>query len=129
MGKERILIEEQKRELAALEAELAAGGLTAERLRAGATRLAAGTGRVIQDLLYLQTNRSSPASQVIGMLLIEEGETSEGALDADQWPSQTVLEAMRDGWRVVSFPNMALVALNHDDVHGLEFEFILERWR
>ena len=66
MGKERILIEEQKRELAALEAELAAGSLTAERLRAGATRLAAGTGRAIQDLLYLQTNRSSPASQVRG---------------------------------------------------------------
>ena len=86
MGKERILIEEQKRELAALEAELAASGLTAERLRAGATRLAAGTGRVIQDLLYLQTNRSSPASQVIGMLLIEDGVTSEGGLDADQWP-------------------------------------------
>ena len=123
------LTNRQEKELNELEGELAAGTLTAVRMREAVGRIASVHGPGTQDLLYLQTARSSPASQVVGMLLVADGVLSEGALDADEWPYQTVVEAMREGWRVVSFPNMALMALNHDDAHGLEFEFILERWR
>jgi len=63
------------------------------------------------------------------MTLMEGGEQKPVPENADDWPYQSAVEAMRDGWRVISFPNMALMALNHDDAHGLEFEFILERWR
>ena len=39
----------------------------------------------------------------------------------------TVIDAIRDGWRVISFPNMAL-SLDENRTYGLGFEFILERW-
>ena len=48
--------------------------------------------------------------------------------DPDDWTYQSALDAINDGWRVISFPNMALLALSADDPHGLGFEFILEKW-
>ena len=111
-----------------LESELKAGSLSPDRLRQGLEEIAGGGTARTQDLLYLQTARSSPSSQVIGMMSLVDGEPTEGALDADEWPYQTVVDAMKDGWRVVSFPNMALLAMNAADAHGLEFEFVLERW-
>jgi hypothetical protein len=112
-----------------LEAELEAGTLTKERLRQGLDAVAHQNGHPRQDLLYLQAPNTSPHSQVVGMMLIEGGERSEGGLDPEEWPYQTVLDAVKDGWRIISFPNMALLAMDHDDSHGLGFEFILERWR
>ena len=128
------LTTDQEREVTTLEQGLEAGTLTAETLRQTIVRIvatdsASATSQRRQDLLYLQTARSNPHAQVIGMMMIADGTASEGALDADDWPYQSVVEAIVDGWRVISFPNMALMALNHDDAHGLEFEFILERWR
>ena len=117
----------QEQIAADLEKALAAGTLTTDALRRGIREITDRPDKTVQDLLYLQTERSSPYSKVIGMMMIENGQRHEGALDADEWPYQTVLEAMEDGWRVISFPNLALMALNHDDSHGLEFEFILER--
>ena len=117
----------QEQIAADLEKALAAGTLTTDALRRGIREITGRSDKAMQDLLYLQTERSSPYSKVIGMMMIENGQRHEGALDADEWPYQTVLEAMEDGWRVISFPNLALMALNHDDSHGLEFEFILER--
>jgi len=107
--------------------QLEQGTLTGQQLRDSFEALAGNSDGKRQDLLYLQTERSSPCSKVIGMMMIENGQRHDGAADADEWPYQTVLEAMADGWRVVSFPNLALMALNHNDSHGLEFEFILER--
>lgn len=86
-------------------------------------------GQRRQDVLYLQTQSTSPGSTVVGMLLIEDGVLSEGPLDPDDWPYQTVVEAIRDGWRIISFPNMALLTVDEKEFYGLGFEFILERWR
>ena len=80
-----------------------------------------------QDLLYLQTNSSSPTAPVIGMRIIENGESSDGPADPDHWPYQSVLEATRDGWRVIKFPEMALM-LDESRQYGLGCEFILERY-
>ena len=46
----------------------------------------------------------------------------------DSWPYQNVLEAMSDGWRVIQFPNLALVP-NENRPTGLGCEFILEKLR
>ena len=62
------------------------------------------------------------------MTLVQNGEMIAPPADADAWPYQNVLDAINDGWRVVSFPNMALLALSADDPQGLGFEFILEKW-
>ena len=121
---------ENQRQIAAdLESELATGALTAARLRQGIADIVQSSSNSRQDLLYLQAANTSPHSQVIGMMLIQDGVRSEGSLNAEEWPYQTVLDAVQDGWRIISFPNMALLAMNHDDSHGLGFEFILEKWR
>ena len=79
-----------------------------------------------QDVLYLQANSSSPASPVMGMRIIEDGEISDGPDDPDEWPYQTVLDAVRAGWRIIKFPELALL-LDESRTFGLGFEFILER--
>ena len=61
------------------------------------------------------------------MTLVQNGEMIAPPTDADAWPYQNVLDAINHGWRVVSFPNMALLALSADDPHVLGFEFILEK--
>ena len=63
------------------------------------------------------------------MLLIEDGELREGPPNPEDWPYQTVLDAVREGWRIISFPNMALLAVDEKEFYGLGAEFILERWR
>ncbi len=79
-----------------------------------------------QDILYLQAASTSLTSQVHGMLLMQDGEISEEVPDAGDWPYQTVLEAVRDGWRIIQFPNLALL-LDEKKTYGLGCEFILER--
>lgn len=80
-----------------------------------------------QDLLYLQAIKTSITSSVIGMRIVENGEISDGPEDPKDWPYQTVLEALRDGWRVIKFPELALL-LDEKKTYGLGCEFILEKW-
>jgi hypothetical protein len=79
-----------------------------------------------QDVLYLQAGTSSPNSPVLAMRIIEDGEISDGP-DPDDWPYQTVLEAVRDGWRIVKFPDVDQV-VDEKRTYGLGYEFILERY-
>lgn len=79
-----------------------------------------------QDLLYLQAANTGLNSAVNGMATVIDGEWSDGPPDPKDWPYRTVLEAIRDGWRVLQFPNMALL-LDESRTYGLGAEFILER--
>jgi hypothetical protein len=81
-----------------------------------------------QDLLYLQAGGTSLASGVHGMLLVQDGQISEGPSDANDWPYKTVLDAIQDGWRVIKFPELALL-MDESRTYGLGCEFILEKWR
>ncbi len=81
-----------------------------------------------QDLLYLQCRGTSPDSQAIGMMMVRNGMIEQGAANADQWPYQNVLAAIADGWRVISFPNLALM-MDDSTTFGLGCEFILEKWQ
>ena len=102
------------------------GALTEEKLRNTLEQLARGESRR-QDLLYLQTQGSSLAAPVHGMALVRDGEILEGPPEVEDWPYRSPLEAIRDGWRVIQFPNMALM-LDESRTYGLGCEFILERW-
>ena len=82
----------------------------------------------IQDLLYLHASTFSPTSEVIAMTLMEGGEQQPVPDNPDDWPYQTVLQAVADGWRIVCFPEMSLVTTNDDDLHGLGHLFVLERY-
>ena len=123
------MTEAQKELMETLTSELQRGTLTADRLRQGIRDIAGGNGHQQQDVLYLQASSTSPGSGVVGMLQIEDGELSEGPPDPDNWPYKTVLDAVRNGWRIISFPNMALLTVDEKEFYGLGFEFILERWR
>ncbi len=79
-----------------------------------------------QRLLYLNTGNTGVDSQVLGMALVENGEILEAPDDVDEWPYNSVLEAMNDGWRIIKFPEMALL-LQEDKTFGLGCEFILEK--
>ncbi|MGE4602782.1 MAG: hypothetical protein AAEJ65_07745 [Planctomycetota bacterium] len=80
----------------------------------------------MQDLLYLQTKGTSLDSAVVGMTLVQDGQIPDGPEDPDDWPYQSVLEAIRDGWRVIQFPNLALL-MDESRTYGLGCEFILEK--
>ena len=101
-------------------------GLTVGELRR-ILALVDDAGSKRQDLLYLQATSTSLSSQVNGMILIEDGEISDGPENPDDWPYQTVLDAIRDGWRVIFFPNLALM-MDESRTYGLGCEFILEKW-
>jgi hypothetical protein len=101
------------------------GSLNEQMLR-DALEAANGSAGKSQDLLYLQASSTSLDSPVSGMSLMKDGEIAEEIPDADEWPYQTVLEAVRAGWRVVQFPNQALL-LDESRSYGLGCEFILER--
>jgi hypothetical protein len=105
-------------------AELKRGTLTEKSLR----RIAeiADEVRAIQDILYLHTAANSPISEVLAMRIVESGEISDGPENPADWPYQSVLEAIRDGWRVVKFPELALM-MDESRTYSLGFEFILER--
>lgn len=102
------------------------GSLTEERLQQVIDALRRG-GAGQQELLYLQCGQTSVDSQVIGISLVQGGEVVEQH-PGDPWPYETVLDAMQDGWRIVQFPNLALVP-DENRPTGLGCEFILEKWR
>ena len=87
---------------------------------------AADAPRKCQDLLYLQASSTAVTARVLGMSLLEAGQLSDGPADPAQWPYQTVLDAIKDGWRVIQFPNLALL-LDETRAYALGCEFILER--
>ncbi len=95
-----------------------------QRIAELAERLAGGR----QNLLYLQAEQTSVTSRVIGMSLFVDGEFTDGPDDPDDWPYQTVGDALADGWRIVKFPEMAIL-LDDRRTYGLGCEFILEKWR
>lgn len=111
-----------------LVAALHSGTLTEDGLRAGAVELA-GAGDGCQELLILETGTSSPAAQVMAFSHFAGGEAQVVPDDPAQWPYATPLAAVKDGWRIIAFPEMALLLSGDEDWRGLGFRFVLERWR
>ncbi len=101
------------------------GSLTEENLRR-IEELADDTSKR-QSILYLQVRRASLTSDVIGMSLFEEGEFHDPPGEED-WPYKSVADAIEDGWRIIKFPEMALL-LDEKRTYGFGWDFILEKWR
>jgi hypothetical protein len=80
----------------------------------------------VQDLLYLQTETTVPTSEVLGIALYVGGVEVELSSDPREWPYTSVLDAIRQGWRVVKFPELALL-LDESRSYALGCEFVLER--
>ena len=80
-----------------------------------------------QRLLYLQATNTSVTSSVEGMSIVDSDGVHNGPDDPEDWPYQTVHEAMLDGWRIVKFPEMTLMLVGENETYGLGCEFILEK--
>lgn len=81
-----------------------------------------------QKLLYLQTHSSAVDSPVNGMSIVEGGEVRLPPENPDDWPYETVLDAIEDGWRVIKFPELSLLYDHPDEVdRWMGCEFILEK--
>jgi hypothetical protein len=101
------------------------GKLTEQQLRTVVAAIDTTSGKC-QDLLYLQASHTGVTARIDGMMIIQNGQASDGPLNPEEWPYKTVLDAIRDGWRVIQFPNLALLT-DESRAYGLGCEFILER--
>jgi hypothetical protein len=104
---------------------LAAGRLTTDDLQAAIDAVRAPAPR--QHLLFIQCQNSHPASLALGLSLIGPDGTVTIPADPERWPYRSALAAVADGWRIIAFPDRALLA-DPGRPHGLGCEFILERW-
>ena len=105
--------------------ELSQGTLTEAGLRAILDTLDEVPPR--QQLLFLRVNGSTINASVIGMLMLENDEITEGPLDPEEWPYETVIDAIQNGWRVIKFPELALW-VDERLTYEAGSEFVLEKW-
>jgi hypothetical protein len=83
----------------------------------------------LQQLLFLCVANPNPGSPVVAWSRFDgTGRTHPMAGDADAPPYETVLEAMKDGWRVLQVPPLVPAALGQEHATGfLRFEYVLEK--
>jgi hypothetical protein len=105
--------------------KLADGGIQAADL--AELRQALTTVQPRQRLLYLHVREPLVYSQVIGMA--EHGPVPEGRdrlRTREDWPYNSVHDAICDGWFVVRFPEIR-VQFDDFEVDYLGFEFVLQK--
>ena len=79
-----------------------------------------------QDLLYIECSSTAVNSSILGMNLVCNAEIVSPA-SRGEWAYANVLDAIRDGWRIIQFPEMALMMVEERNM-GLGCEFVLEKW-
>ncbi len=81
-----------------------------------------------QRLLYLHARTPSVFSDILGFTPIEpiEGYRAEIAAEAQEWPYQTVHDALVAGWQIVQFPYLQ-APFSDQDLDVVGYEFILQR--
>jgi hypothetical protein len=82
---------------------------------------------MVQDLLYLQARSTAVYSEIIGRSLVTGGVVQELSDEMTEALYLTVGDALKDNWRIVKFPETALI-LDERRNYGLGCEFILERF-
>lgn len=83
-----------------------------------------------QRLLFLTLATADLASPTVAWALYDGTTVTDPVVgDDDVPPYRSVLDAMRDGWRVIQCPQ--LPALDRDDPYAgahLRYEYVLETW-
>ena len=82
-----------------------------------------------QQLLLLCVANPNPTSSVVAWSFFDgTGHAQTMAGDSDQPPYDSVLAAMKDGWRVLQVPPVQTAAPGREHETGaLPFEFVLEK--
>ncbi|MCH2130529.1 MAG: hypothetical protein MK179_15405 [Pirellulaceae bacterium] len=118
--------EQQNQLVNACAAQLDEGTLTSQKLRDAFEAVVENCNRR-QDLLYLQAAETGLDCFLVGFRMVRDGKFVEEPEREEDWPYNSVLDAINDGWRIISFPNMAL-SLDENRTYGLGYEYILEKW-
>jgi len=103
--------------------KLDAGELTVEDLAA----VEAALNSEKQSVLYLYSKSTNLRSPLGAWALYDPTESDEPALPSQDVPYGSVLDAVRDGWRIVQFPRPELHNFSEVENAYLSFEFILEK--
>lgn len=83
-----------------------------------------------QKLLFLYLGNSSPESEVVAWSLYDgtTDEMFEATGEHAEPPYASVLDAMRDGWRVIQVPTLKTPQVGREYENDyLDFEFVLEK--
>ena len=104
------------------------GGLQQRDLDQLHQLISANRGDTRQWLLYLHAATPGIRSQVIGMALHEpvEGSVTEIVTAEQEWPYNTVHDAILDGWQVIHFPDQR-TEFDDREIDILGYEFILQK--
>lgn len=83
-----------------------------------------------QQLLFLSLATPNPTSSVVAWSLFDgTGQTTTMAGDSDRPPYESVLEAMKAGWRVIQVPALVAAPPGHEHQQSFaRFEYVLEKW-
>jgi hypothetical protein len=82
----------------------------------------------IQSVLYLYSKSTSMRAGIAGWVMVDPTRPHEPTLPSQDPPYGSVVEAVKDGWRIIPFPNPTLYSFSDTDNGYLGFEFILEKW-
>lgn len=80
-----------------------------------------------QHILYLYSKSTNLRSPLGAWALFDPIAPDEPVLPSQDPPYGSVLDAVRDGWRIVQFPRPELYSFSDVENAYLNFEFILEK--
>jgi len=80
-----------------------------------------------QLILYLYSKSTNLRSPLGAWALYDPTAPDEPILPSQEPPYASVLDAVRDGWRIVQFPRPELYSFSDVENAYLNFEFILEK--
>ena len=81
-----------------------------------------------QLILYLYSKSTNLRSALGGWALYDATVPDEPVLPSQDAPYASVLDAVKDGWRIVQFPRPELYNFTDVDNAYLTYEFILEKF-
>lgn len=109
-------------------AKLKDGGVQKDDLDQLRQIISANRAHTRQWLLYLHAATPGIRSQVIGMALHEpvQGSVTEIVTEEQDWPYNTVHDAILDGWQIIHFPDQR-TEFDDREIDILGYEFILQK--
>ncbi|MCH2174621.1 MAG: hypothetical protein MK193_02710 [Lentisphaeria bacterium] len=81
----------------------------------------------LQKILILYAGNSSFDADIIGFSIYDPTEKRRSTDVDTPMPYKSVLEAMKDGWRVIQVPTLQMKYGHETENDYLEFEFVLEK--
>ena len=80
-----------------------------------------------QKILYLLSRRSDMQAKIVGWQLCDPGMETDPRLPSSDPPYASVIDAVRDGWRILQFPAPQSYPFTEQNSY-VGYEFVLERF-